>query len=319
MGEAIMDSRGFRDALGSFATGVTVITTVDQAGGDVGLTASSFNSVSLDPPMVLWSLARTSRNMDAFSNAEHFAVHILAAAQQDLSNRFAKRGEDKFAGLDLERGSSGIPLIKDCAARFECRTRHQYDGGDHVIFVGEVIGFARQASAPLIFHGGNYALAARIAAELSQSGDATSNTDYSLSENFLGYLLGRAHFQLYGKIGEVLARHALGETDHFILSVMGMKDARTTAELGELIAFTGMQAGEETMESLARRGFVLAQDNRWLLSDTGRNALADISAAAVAAEAAATAQMSHQDITAFKNQLKHLIHATDPGVPDGWA
>src|SRR5512146_769221 len=108
-------ARRFRDALSVFATGVTIVTTRDRDGRDVGLTANSFNSVSLDPPMVLWSLAKSSRNLPAFLAAAHFAVHVLAADQEELSLRFATRGSEKFSGLDVERGPSQVPLLRGCS------------------------------------------------------------------------------------------------------------------------------------------------------------------------------------------------------------
>ncbi len=147
----------FREALGSFATGVTIATTLDAANEPVGVTASSFNSVSLDPPMVLWSLAKDSQSRDAFENSGHFAIHVLAAAQEDLSNRFARRGSDKFGGMDWSGGKLGSPIFTEHAALFECATRHLYDGGDHIIMVGEVVDFEARDEAPLLFHGGRYA------------------------------------------------------------------------------------------------------------------------------------------------------------------
>src|SRR4249919_2131388 len=110
-----IDAREFRGALGAFTTGVTIVTTRDDGGHDVGLTVNSFNSVSLEPPLVLWSLARNAASLPAFVAAEHFAVHILAADQEPLSNRFAQRGADKFAGLELARGEGGVPLLPGCA------------------------------------------------------------------------------------------------------------------------------------------------------------------------------------------------------------
>ena len=149
--------RAFRDALGSFATGVTIATTLAPDGEPVGVTASSFNSVSLDPPLVLWSLAKSAQSREAFTASGHFAVHVLAASQQDLSDRFARSGADKFSGLDWDRGELGSPLFADFAARFECRTRHEYEGGDHVILVGEVVAFEAHDVPPLLFHAGSYA------------------------------------------------------------------------------------------------------------------------------------------------------------------
>ncbi|HEX4597310.1 MAG TPA: flavin reductase family protein, partial [Burkholderiaceae bacterium] len=150
-GAALIDARGFRNALGTFTTGVTIVTTRDAVGHDVGLTVNSFNSVSLDPPLVLWSLARSSGSLAAFVGAEYFAVHILGARQEALSNRFAQRGADKFGDLVLARGRGGVPLLDGCAARLECRTAYRYEGGDHEIFVGEVLSFEHFDQSPLVF------------------------------------------------------------------------------------------------------------------------------------------------------------------------
>ena len=156
MTDATFDSREFRNALGRFATGVTVVTTATADGTPLGLTVSSFNSVSLDPPLVLWSLDRSSSTLEAFETASHFAVNVLGADQVALSNRFASRDEDKFADLECPAGAGGSPLIPGCVATFQCRTVHRYDGGDHVIFVGEVEAFERREGDVLIFHDGNY-------------------------------------------------------------------------------------------------------------------------------------------------------------------
>jgi 3-hydroxy-9,10-secoandrosta-1,3,5(10)-triene-9,17-dione monooxygenase reductase component len=151
------DPQGFRQALGAFTTGVTIITTVDATGADVGMTANSFNSVSLTPPLVLWSLGRSSTNFAAFLRATHFAVHVLATDQDSLALRFSQRGIDRFAGLACDRGSGGIPLLDGATARFECRTAFQHEAGDHVIFVGEVLGFEYWDREPLVFKRGRFA------------------------------------------------------------------------------------------------------------------------------------------------------------------
>ena len=152
-------ARRFRSALGAFATGVTIVTTRDPQGHDIGLTANSFNSVSLEPPMVLWSLAKSARSLSAFVAASHFAVHVLAANQEELSLRFATRGTEKFGGLDLERGVAQVPLLRGCSARFQCRTAFRHEAGDHMIFVGEVEAFDHSDLPELLFHRGRYSLA----------------------------------------------------------------------------------------------------------------------------------------------------------------
>ena len=152
----MFDPQAFRDALGSFVTGVTIVTARDGEGRPFGLTANSFNSVSLDPPMVLWSLSLRSRALPVFRDAECWAVHVLAADQQAMSDRFARPGDDKFAGLDRGDGPEGAPLIEGYAARFGCRARFEYEGGDHAIFLGEVADFDRREVEPLIYHSGRY-------------------------------------------------------------------------------------------------------------------------------------------------------------------
>ncbi|MDP9900884.1 flavin reductase family protein [Variovorax ginsengisoli] len=147
-----------RRVLGSFATGVTIVTTRDAHGRPVGLTANSFSSVSLTPPLVLWSLGRGSGSIDAFRNAAHWAVHILAADQQPLSERFARRSEDRFAGLDVGHGVGGVPLLGGCAAVLQCSAVAQHVGGDHLIFIGDIQSCDHRPDAtPLLFHAGRYA------------------------------------------------------------------------------------------------------------------------------------------------------------------
>lgn len=151
------DSRAFRTALGGFATGVCVVTTLDLTSGHpVGITVNSFASVSLDPPLVLWSVARTAQSFGLFEGAEHWAVNVLSVDQQEVSNLFAGRADDKFAAVDWVPGLGGAPLLERCVARFECAAEHRYDGGDHVILVGRVLRFERSDLAPLLFAGGRY-------------------------------------------------------------------------------------------------------------------------------------------------------------------
>ena len=151
-----IDLQEFRRALSCFATGVAVVTTLDSSGERIGMTISSFNSVSLDPPLVLWSIANDSNSYNAFINAEYFAVNVLTMEQQDLSDRFAKKGIDKFAGLDCREGLHGAPILPEYAACFECSTEHRYDGGDHKIIVGRVLRLEDRESDPLIFYRGRF-------------------------------------------------------------------------------------------------------------------------------------------------------------------
>ncbi len=147
----------FRAALGMFATGVTIVTARTAQGELVGLTANSFNSVSLSPPLVLWSLARAAGSMPSLSSGSHYAINILAADQKALAERFALKGADRWQGVAFDIGASGAPLLTGAAAHFECFNRSRYEEGDHVIFVGEVERCShRLGAAPLLFHGGKF-------------------------------------------------------------------------------------------------------------------------------------------------------------------
>lgn len=140
-----------------FATGVTVVTARDADGRLIGLTANSFNSVSLEPPLVLWSLALRAGSMPVFARGSHYAINILAADQVELAERFASKNVDRFAGVAWRPGLAGAPVLEGAAAVFECFNRSQYEEGDNVIFVGEVEHCTRREGAsPLIFHGGRY-------------------------------------------------------------------------------------------------------------------------------------------------------------------
>jgi flavin reductase (DIM6/NTAB) family NADH-FMN oxidoreductase RutF len=147
----------FRTALGMFATGVTIVTARTPDGVLVGLTANSFNSVSLAPPLVLWSLSQSAASMEAFSTGSHYAINILSADQQELARQFATKGLDRFASVDYHLGRAGAPLIDGAAATFECFNRSRYEEGDHVIFVGEVEHCVhRPGASPLLYHGGKF-------------------------------------------------------------------------------------------------------------------------------------------------------------------
>jgi flavin reductase (DIM6/NTAB) family NADH-FMN oxidoreductase RutF len=150
------DTRHFRQALSQFATGVTVITTRLEDGSFLGLTASSFNSVSLTPPLVLWSLSKTSGSLPVFSGNSHYVINILAADQAELAERFARRSANRFEGVDFELSHTGLPILKGGAAWFECHNRSRYPEGDHVIFVGEVERCDMHVKQVLVFHGGRF-------------------------------------------------------------------------------------------------------------------------------------------------------------------
>jgi 3-hydroxy-9,10-secoandrosta-1,3,5(10)-triene-9,17-dione monooxygenase reductase component len=313
------DTRAFRNALGAFATGVTVVTTRSSAGEQIGLTASSFNSVSLKPPLVLWSLARDAQSFPTFSQATHWAVHVLAADQEHLSRRFANRGTDKFAGLDVTCGLGQVPLLIGCKARFQCRTTFQYDGGDHVIFVGEVLDFTLSDTPPLVFHGGRYAMALERgvhheARELTLAGDSGSD--------FLGYLLGRAHALFHRQIRPLLIDDKLSGDEHLVLASISTNELRTESELIETIG--DLLDGElhSALDKLHARSYVerveCAGKERlagYRLSPVARNRAVTLISAYKSFEAEIIELFGESDGAALKALLRKLLTVANERNP----
>jgi flavin reductase (DIM6/NTAB) family NADH-FMN oxidoreductase RutF len=154
----VKQHRSLRDAFGQFATGVTVVTTRDKEGKPVGMTANSFASVSLEPPLVSWCVDKSSTRFSEFTDAEYFTISVLTSAQQETSNLFAMRSWDASVFDDAEwfDGLNKVPQIPNVSARFHCKTAHLYEGGDHIIIVGAVLEYECEADQPLVFFQGDY-------------------------------------------------------------------------------------------------------------------------------------------------------------------
>lgn len=246
---AALDSRALRNALGAFATGVTIVATRNAEGQDVGVTANSFNSVSLNPPMVLWSLSRKAMSLPSFQQSPYFAVHVLAADQDDLSRLFATQGANKFQQLSINRGFGNIPLIDGCAARFQCRTAFSYDAGDHIIFVGEVLAFEEFQRPPLLFHAGRYALAVEKTVATSPVGPVAGPAGDPGSD-FLFGLLGRAHNQMYQGIQAELGSGALSEEHLSVLSLLGRTGQGGGTDLADTQASNDFGAASRLVDAV---------------------------------------------------------------------
>ena len=147
---------GLRQCLGRFATGVTVVTCADARGGPCGITANSFSSVSLEPPLVLWNIAKVSNSLQAYLGAKCFAFNILAEDQRAVSEHFARTDHTRFSGIDYSLSADGVPLVAGALAVLECRTHEIHDCGDHYIIIGEVQRFRSETGRPLIFANGKY-------------------------------------------------------------------------------------------------------------------------------------------------------------------
>lgn len=324
MAERSLDSRQFRTALGSFATGVTIVTTRAPDGTPIGLTANSFNSLSLDPPMVLWALSKTSLSLEAFAKAEHFAVNILAADQQPLADLFATRGARKFAELNCDTGLGGIPLLRGCSAVFECRLSYQYEGGDHVIFVGEVKEFAHFGRPALAFHGGNYASLVKYPAAPAGAADSPSaDVDSSFSRDFLGYLLGSAHARLMDRVRGDLERYRLSEAHYHVLMFLSNEDNLTLKELGTLTQLADHQVNYQTLADLVIRDFVSVSggdypSTRARLTPEGHRVALELAASLKAAEAYAERFLGATEAQTLKMLLRAILLAIPPvNAPSG--
>ena len=315
-----MNPNEFRQALGSFATGVTVITAIGEDNNPVGVTVSSFNSVSLDPPLVLWSLAKNAMSLPVFEKSGHFCVHVLTAAQQDISNKFASRGGDKFDGVEWTPGEAGLPLLDKYAARFQCKTTYQYEGGDHIIFVGEVVEYQSTDDAPLVFHSGRYALAkAQDSKELA--GAAVDVESGTFSSQFFLYLLSRAHYQASHMLDADLTKAGLGRADYLALTLFGLGGALSFQELYDRMIHTGHVPNSDMLTSLENKELVsqTADGAKYALPVTGRRLHIELLAKSKATEEDLLSDFSPAEVADIRGFLTRFIAKSDPGIPDLWS
>lgn len=240
-----LDPREFRRALGKFATGVTVVTALDKGKARVGVTASSFNTVSIDPPLVLWSIEKRAYSAELFSTAENFVINVLASDQVDISNKFARRGEDKFSGVDCTEGLGGVPKIQGSAAFFECRVWQVYEGGDHHIIVGEVLNFhGDEERNALVFHNGRYAVPEQHPVTRETGGVVPGN---GVLGQRLIYLLRQAYAgcrdSFYPKLGD----YGVTAEEWRILTLLRDRGAMNVDDVWEVV----MQPPKELWETVA--------------------------------------------------------------------
>ncbi len=307
----------FRNALGQFATGVTIVTTTDADKAPVGVTASSFNSVSLDPPLVLWSLAKTAHSMPAYQNSGGFNVHVLAAHQSDLSNQFARPGDDKFAGIDWTLCDQGFPLLPEHAALFRCRTHFQYEGGDHIIFVGEVIDFETSDLPVLVFQGGSYADAkSKIKPEApTEPGIDLSRGQFT--DEFLLYLISRAHFQTSFPTRRACQKLGMSEPEYFCLSLLSMNGSLPEDEIVYRLEHTGHSPDAEIFARLDRKRWITRGDTI-SISPEGRETFIKLLAHSKALEEQILKHFTDEELGQAATFLKKIIDITGSDIPELW-
>jgi 3-hydroxy-9,10-secoandrosta-1,3,5(10)-triene-9,17-dione monooxygenase reductase component len=223
------DRNAFRTALGRFPTGVTVVTTRGPKGEPVGLTANSFNSVSLDPPLVLWSLAKSALVLPIFNAAPYYAVNVLAANQIGVSRQFASRAQDRFAGIDWTPGLGEAPLIAGCAACFECRNLFRYEGGDHLIFLGQVERFSDAEHPALAYHASDYMVTAHHPERLARPGGER------FIDDDLQHLLARASHHAGVPFASQLKRAGIAAAEWRILAALSEGTGLSVSRLARIV------------------------------------------------------------------------------------
>ena len=259
----------FRRALGQFPTGVTVITTTDDQSRPVGMTVSSFNSVSQEPSLILWSIDKSALSLKAFSQGKHFAVNVLGQQQIDIADNFARRGADKFTNILFSEGRDGCPVLDDTAACFECKTWQVYEGGDHLIVVGEVLSHHyRDQVMPLVFAQSSYAVPVQHAA-IAASGSKKLSADGFL-ENHLLYLLWSVHALYSSKLYQLLLGECgVAPEEWRILTLLldsGLMDAKSIAQA----ASQPMDDCHNTLARMQRDDYLLVDGNKLVrLTESG--------------------------------------------------
>ncbi|CAI8968942.1 flavin oxidoreductase [Pseudomonas jessenii] len=301
------DSRAFRRALGNFATGVTVVTAADHDGRKVGVTANSFNSVSLDPPLILWSIDKRSTSHDVFAAATHFAVNVLAADQIDLSNNFARPKDDRFAGIEYESGHGGAPILADCSARFQCEKYQQVDGGDHWIMIGKVVAFDDFGRSPLLYHQGAYSMVLPHT-RMTKSAEGqppSSHFQGRLSHN-LYYLMTQALRAYQASYQPRQLSTGLRTSEARMLMVLENDAGLSLTDLQREVAMPEREI-EEAVANLTRKGLVCEEDKRLRLTVKGIDETEGLWTIAREQQEKVFSQFSDDQLETFKTVLKAVI------------
>lgn len=307
----------FRQALGQFPTGVAIVTTAVD-GKPLGMTANSFAAVSLEPPLVLWSVAQSALSHDAFATCQAFAVHFLGADRHELALRFAGRGSDKFAGLSYAFGETGAPLLEDLAPVFECRLHARHPGGDHTILIGEVVRLVERRHDPLLFHSGTLR-----GIEATHRAPPLAST--SFARNYLSYLLARASHVVSSSFHASLGSFALSVPEWRVLACLADVEGLSVGELAAMAIMkqprlTKVLDGMEEAGLLKRRAD--PEDRRRVtihLTRKGRARVKPVLQAAQENEAEFLAHFTRDERQTIKYALdllidRHAARAAKPGL-----
>ncbi|MGX1306686.1 flavin reductase (DIM6/NTAB) family NADH-FMN oxidoreductase RutF/DNA-binding MarR family transcriptional regulator [Amorphus suaedae] len=306
-GASAIDGKALRRTLGQFATGVTVVTAAHPVTGEiVGMTANSFSSVSLDPPLVLWSIVREAKSLAVFLEATHFAINILSEQQLDHSNRFARPGSEKFAGVAWQPGLGGAPVLEGTAAVFECARHAEHDGGDHIIMVGKVQRFARFERAGLVFAQGRYGITAEHPWVENPATAARPEASPHPYDDFLIPLLYRAYSNLFSAFSELLEEEGTSGPEMRVLAYLSFRP-RATADLVSRGTYLGNQTTDAAITTLRGQGLVAGSGESGLsLTDAGTTRLSTLFAHARQFELERLGSVDAIEIATLKRLLRRL-------------
>ncbi|QKZ04138.1 p-hydroxyphenylacetate 3-hydroxylase reductase component [Pseudomonas eucalypticola] len=301
------DTRSFRRALGNFATGVTVVTAATEDGRKVGVTANSFNSVSLDPPLILWSIDKRSSSHEVFEQASHFAVNILAADQIDLSNNFARPKDDRFAEIEFEPGEGGAPVFADCSARFHCEKYQQVDGGDHWIMIGKVVNFDDFGRSPLLYHQGAYSMVLPHTRMTKRAeGQAPSSHFQGRLSHNLYYLMTQALRTYQASYQPRQLSTGLRTSEARMLMVLESDAGLSRCDLQREVAMPAREI-DEAVANLKRKGLVSDDEERVRLTVKGIDETEALWTIAREQQEKVFGQFNAEQIDTFKTVLKAII------------
>ncbi|WOE32220.1 MULTISPECIES: p-hydroxyphenylacetate 3-hydroxylase reductase component [unclassified Acinetobacter] len=302
---AIFDPKSFRRALGNFATGVTIMTAQNAAGTKVGVTANSFNSVSLDPPLILWSIDKRSSSYDIFAQASHFAVNILAADQIDLSNQFARSKEDKYTDIAYELGAGQAPILKQCSAVFECERFNIIEGGDHWIIIGRVVHFQDNGRSPLLYHQGAYSSVLPHPSLNSHAQAGKAVLPGRLYDNMY-YLLTQAARAYTNDYQPKQLASGYRTSEARMLLVLESKTAHSKKCLEREVAMP-IREIEQATEQLINKGLMVDTEQSYELTEQGIATAQMLYQIAESHQKEVFADYSEHDKALFKKMLKDLI------------
>jgi len=304
-----IDKLAFRHALGNFATGITVMTATSADGSRVGVAANSFNSVSLDPPLILWSIEKTSSSFEVFKEASHFAVNVLAADQMNLSNHFAKRSEDKFADIKYAEGAGKAALLANCAAIFQCERYNVIEGGDHWIIIGKVIAFDDAGKAPLLYHQGSYSLVMPFGSQ-SDTQESGAQTNHGKSGNDLNDYIYYLMLQATRSYQTDYQPKQLG-TGLRIAEARILMSLQTEQQLTLKILSNQVNMPDhdllDAINLLQSKGFILKQGDEFILEKAGKQLAATLWQIALDQQKHKFEKFSDEEVTTFKRILIDLI------------